>query len=166
MYYFDKMEIKIIQYKKNGKIQGEDGQFIENLIDENRDVIISLQGDIIYGELLDYNLFIQKDFNLLKAKMYEIQKSKNKFGINNNEKNIREIKDNFNSKESGNNSDDEKYFDKIYLNMIKTGTIMISDEEYSAELAIKIINRAKNNQTYEDLPKILIEIDKRMNKKK
>ena len=166
MYYFDKMEIKIIQYKKNGKIQGEDGQFIENLIDENRDVIISLQGDIIYGELLDYNLFIQKDFNLLKAKMYEIQKSKNKFGINNNEKNIREIKDNFNSKESGNNSDDEKYFDKIYLNMIKTGTIMISDEEYSVELAIKIINRAKNNQTYEDLPKILIEIDKRMNKKK
>ena len=42
-------------------MQGEDGRLIEAFIDEDRDIILSLKGDIIYGELLDFNLFIKED---------------------------------------------------------------------------------------------------------
>jgi hypothetical protein len=79
IYYFDKENIKKIEYEKNKKIQGEDGRLIEALIDENRDNITSLQSDIIYGDLLDINLFIQKDFEELKKKMKEIRKKTDKF---------------------------------------------------------------------------------------
>ena len=74
IYYFDKTEIKEINYSKKRKIQSEDGRLIENFIDEDREVISSLQGDIIYGDLLNYNLLIQKDFTILKKKMKIIQK--------------------------------------------------------------------------------------------
>ena len=44
-------------YDKNKKIQGEDRRLIEVLIDEDRDIILSLQADIIYGNLLDTKFF-------------------------------------------------------------------------------------------------------------
>ena len=58
IYYFDKENIKKIMYDKNKKIQGEDGRLIEVLIDEDRDIILSLKADIIYGNLLDTKFFI------------------------------------------------------------------------------------------------------------
>ena len=58
MHYFNKAEIRKIEYLKDKKIQGVDGRLIEAFIDENRETIFSLQADIIYGDLLDTNLFI------------------------------------------------------------------------------------------------------------
>ena len=44
------------------------------------------------------------------------------------------------------------------------GVISISDEEYTDELIKDIIEAAKNNDTYNQLPDIFIYFDKRMNK--
>lgn len=163
IYYFDKEQIKKIEYMKNKIIQGEDGRLIEAFIDEDRDVILSLQADIIYGELLDITLFIQEDFDILKEKMKKIRNMKNKFQDKpiSLDENIKDNdNDNFNFDE--NNSDEKKNFENIYLRMKEIGTIMISDEEYTISLIKEIINTAKNNNTYNQLPEIIIYIDKRM----
>ena len=75
--YFKNGEIgKIIYYDKNG-IKGESGRLIESFIDEDRNLIKELKLVKIYGEILDYKLFIGKDFYELKKRMNEIKK-KNK----------------------------------------------------------------------------------------
>jgi len=57
--------------KKDG---GEDGNIIECLIIKNQETIISLARDFIYGELLDFKLFIQKDFTELMKRIDDIKK--------------------------------------------------------------------------------------------
>ena len=102
--------------------------------------------------------------------MKEIQKSKNKFNNikapiiikNEYEKNEGENKDNDNLGKLKNKSEEKIYFDKIYLNLKNYGTIMIGDEEYSFDLAKEMIEIAYQNNTYNDLPKILCVVDKRM----
>ena len=161
IYYFDKSEIKQIIYMKNNKIQGENGRLIEAYIDKDREVILSLQTDIIYGELLNINLFKQKDFALLKEKINEIRKNRNKFDINPNEiKFDNEINTSvFDIKE-----EEKEYYDYMYKVLKIKGVISISDEEYTDELIKDIIEAAKNNDTYNQLPDIFIYFDKRMNK--
>ena len=181
IYYFDKAEIKKIEYLKNNKIQGEDGRLIEAFIDDDRERISSLQADIIYGNLLDIKLFIQSNFDELKKKFNEIITKKDKF---NDKKKIKEdkdeikedkdeikedkdeikedkneIKDDFNQKNKN-----EKEFEERYMELKRTGTIMISDEEYTDYLIKEIIKKAKNNDTYDELPEIIIYIDKRLEK--
>ena len=164
IYYFDKENIKKIEFEKNKKNQREDGRLIEALIDENRDNINSLQGDIIYGDLLDINLFIQKDFEELKKKMKEIRKKKNKFQDKIDEskkkKKKNQKKDDLNSE--NNDIWHEKELEIIYREMKRTGAVMISDEEYSDYLIEEIIKTAKKNNTYDQLPEIIIYIDKRL----
>jgi hypothetical protein len=46
--------------------------------------------------------------------------------------------------------------------MKRTGAVMISDEEYSDYLIEEIIKTAKKNNTYDQLPEIIIYIDKRL----
>ena len=161
IYYFDKSEIKQIIYLKNNKIQGKNGRLIEAYIDKDREVILSLQTDIIYGELLNINLFKQKDFALLKEKINEIRKNRNKFDINPNEiKFDNEINTSvFDIKE-----EEKEYYDYMYKVLKIKGVISISDEEYTDELIKDIIEAAKNNDTYNQLPDIFIYFDKRMNK--
>ncbi len=53
--------------------KGEDGILIESLITKDYKIIISLAKDFIYGELLDYRLFIQKDFSESLKKINEIK---------------------------------------------------------------------------------------------
>ena len=163
IFYFDKSDIKKIEFLKNNQIQGEDGRLIEALIDESRDIILSLQTDIIYGDLLNINYFIQSDFKELKEKFNKIRERKDKFDDKieeqKNEKNI------INSELDTNEEKKlykEKEQEKLYIELKKTGTIMISDEEYTEYLIKEIIKAAKNNNTYEQLPSILIYIDKRM----
>ena len=168
LYYFDKENIKKIKFEKNKKNQGEDGRLIEALIDENRDNINSLQGDIIYGDLLDINLFIQKDFEELKKKMKEIRKKKDKFQDKIDESKKKKKK---NQKKNDLNSENndiwhEKELEKIYREMKRTGAVMISDEEYSDYLIEEIIKTAKKNNTYDQLPEIIIYIDKRLKEEK
>ena len=157
IYYFDKSDIKKIFYSKNNKIQEGNGRLIEAYIDEDRDVILSLKTDIIYGELLDITLFMQKDFNLLKAKMNEIMKKHNRFKVK---------KKKFDNKIITNDIDiteeEKEKYDYMYKKLKIKGTIMISDEEYTDELIKDIIDAAKNNDTYNQLPRIFIYIEQKM----
>ena len=159
--YFDRSDIKKIFYSKNNKIQEGNGRLIEAYIDENRDVILSLKTDIIYGELLDITLFMQKDFNLLKAKMNEIMKKHNRFKVK---------KKKFDNKIITNDIDiteeEKEKYDYMYKKLKIKGTIMISDEEYTDELIKDIIDAAKNNDNCNQLPDIFIYFDKRMNEEK
>ena len=65
LYYCDDGEIKEIQYKESDELKGIDGAMIESLISENREIIISLVKDFIYGELFNSKYFIGKSFHLL-----------------------------------------------------------------------------------------------------
>ncbi len=162
IYYFDKSDIKKIEFLKNNKIQGEDGRLIEALIDEDRETIISLQADIIYGDLLNINYFIQTNFDMLKKIFKKIKEKKDKFDdkIDDQKNEINKIDSELNSSEK--NLYEEKEQEKLYIELKTTGYIMISDEEYSEYHIKEIIKTAKNNNTYEQLPSIIIYIDKRM----
>ena len=162
IYYFDKRDTKKIEYLKNNNIQGEDGRLIEAFIDENRENIISLHADIIYGDLLDINLFIQRDFKELKEKMNKIRQKKDKFGdkIDEPKINKNKIEDDLNIAEKY--LYNEKGLEKEYIELKRTGSIMISDEEYTEELIKEIIETARKNNTFEQLPIVIIYIDKRM----
>ena len=73
-------EGKIVEniYKKiNGKSKGESGRIIESFIDDDQMKIIELKEVKIFGELLDYKLFVKKDFIELKNKINEIKKKNN-----------------------------------------------------------------------------------------
>ena len=170
IYYFDGDEIKKILYRKNGTMQGEDGRLIEAFIDEDRDIILSLQGDIIYGELLDFNLFIQEDFSLLKQKMENIKNSKNKFKDNidgNENTHISNINNNkINSNDKNNESEDSDDNEEIVANLKRNGFVMLSDEEYKISDILDIIRIAKNNNSYEQLPEFIKIYDKERNELK
>ena len=157
IYYIDKTNIKTVKYLKNKTIQ--DGRFIEAFIDENREVINDLQTYIIYGELLDYNLFIQENFNELKEKKNKIDNNKNKFGylINETEKD---------NQQDLNENSSEKKFEENYQFLKKYGTLMISDEEYDTFLLKQIIQLAKKNNSYNQLPRLILYIDQRMKEEK
>jgi len=161
VWYFDIDKIKKIEYMNNDIIQGEDGRLIEAFIDEDRDVILSLQTDIIYGDLLDYNLFIQEDFSLLKEKMTKIKNEKNKF-----KDDIKQIDNsdiNINSNDKNNESEDLEEDRNILNDLKRNGFIMISDEEYQECDILDIIRIAKKNNRYNQLPRFIIMYDQEMN---
>ena len=59
MYYCDNGEIKkIIYLNENNENIGEDGILVESFIDNDLNTIRILKEKIIFGELLNYNLFI------------------------------------------------------------------------------------------------------------
>ena len=153
IYYFDKENTKQNKYNKNNKIQREDGQLIENFIDEDKNIISSLNNDIIYGNLLDTKFFIQENFDELKNKMNKIRKKKNIFNDKIDETKI-------------NNNQIMNDLEKIYLKMKKTGTVEISDEEYDDFFILDIIEKAKDMNTYEQLPEVIKYIDRRMKEEK
>lgn len=97
----------------------------------------------------------------MKEKINEIRKNRNKFDINPNEiKFDNEINTSvFDIKE-----EEKEYYDYMYKVLKIKGVISISDEEYTDELIKDIIEAAKNNDTYNQLPDIFIYFDKRMNK--
>ena len=138
--------------KKDG---GEDGNIIECLIIKNQENIISLARDFIYGELLDFKLFIQKDFTELMKRIDDIKKKK-----------LGEL---YNKKEdiNGNQIEEEKYNqnDKKQLNVlakkaIREKILKLRDEFYSIDVIREIVeNSERNNSTYL-LPPIFIEISK------
>ena len=63
--------------KKNNIKIGESGKIIDKYINEDPNIIRKLKLVKIYGDILDYKLFIRKNFNELKIKMDEIR-NKNK----------------------------------------------------------------------------------------
>lgn len=70
---YEKIEIKI-----DGKRKGESGRIVESFIIPDLKKIKRLKVGLIYGELLDYKYYIQKDFKDLIIKMNEIDNRENK----------------------------------------------------------------------------------------
>lgn len=173
MYYFDREKIKKIEYVKNGKPQGEDGRLIEALIDEDRDLILSLQTDIIYGDLLDIKLFTQKDFVELKNNINIIKNGKNKFkdtfeeekqnneNIKDENMNNPKIKEEYNIEEEEEDNREENN-ESMFKNLIKYDYLMISDEEYSLDDIKEIIDFAIKTNTYDKLPDYIIYIAEKL----
>ena len=166
IYYFDNGKIKFIEYiKKENKKErkmGEDGRLIEYFIDMDRNIINSLQTDIIYGKLLKVDLFTKENFIDLKTEMNKIKKEKNKFKTYFKTKLNIEKNSNINNSIEINNNETGKKKGKFY-SLIKNGEIMIFDQEYKIEEIKDMINHAKKTNTYHLLSDFLIEIDKELN---
>lgn len=165
-YYCDNGIIKKIEFEESNNIlTGEDGILIDSLITEKREIIMSLAKDFIYGELLDYRLFIQKDFTELINKInIIIQKNKNYFDIyndsllkpENNNQNKMTILDS-----NKDNSNKEKALEAIKLRQLRIG-----DQIYSLGLIKDIISAEIENNTYHLLPPIFKDIHEELEKKK
>ena len=121
---------KVMEYNYKGKNCGEDGRIIEKFIDEDEYNIYELKKLKIFGELLDYKLFIQKDFK-------EFHKIRQKI-INNNNKSkdiLPNLEENKNKK--ADQIEFEKYNEKKlnyekYLSkkgIIKNNDLYITEEE-------------------------------------
>ena len=74
---FERISLKL----KNG-VKGESGWMVESFISVEKEKIKELKTGLIYGDLLDFRLFIQKNFNELFLKMDKI-KIESKLGANN-----------------------------------------------------------------------------------
>ena len=170
LYYCDDGEIKEIQYKENDVLKGEDGVMIGSLISENREIIISLAKDFIYGELLDSKYFIETNFHLLLEDREKIkERNKNYFTSLN-----KEMNQNFNSKEfEGTNKiiKDKKdvksnNFDAIIRKTLKSGTLEYGDQFYTLDLVKKMIEFAENNGHKDQLPQIFIKLGESLKESK
>ena len=166
--YCDNGEKKTIYIKNRyNEFKGEDSILVEALI-ENQGFILSLTKDFIYGELLDYRLFIAKDFEELKKKV-NIIKEKNtkyfekfktyKYGNVPNEKNQMKDCKEFQEKED--------YISKeAILKIIKKKELQLGDQIYSLDLIKEMIRIEKMKNQFHLLPKIIRELDKELNESK
>ena len=164
IYYCDNGEAIELKKEISKKDGGEDGNIIECLIIKNQETIISLARDFIYGELLDFKLFIQKDFTELMKRIDDIKNKKlsesynKKENINGNQidggKKI-ETRDTHN-----NNENDKKQLNVLAKKAIRKKLLKLGDEFYSIDVIREIVeNSERNNSTYL-LPPIFIEISK------
>ena len=157
IYYCDNGEAIELKKEISKKDGGEDGNIIECLIIKNQETIISLARDFIYGELLDFKLFIQKDFTELIKRIDDIKKKK--------------LVELYNKKEdkNGNQIEEEKYNqkDKKQLNVlakkaIREKILKLGDEFYSIDVIREIVENAESNNSTHLLPLIFIEISKEL----
>jgi hypothetical protein len=167
--YCDNGEKKTIYVKaNNNEFTGEDGVLIETLIG-NQSFIISLAKDFIYGQLLDYRLFIAKDFEELKkqvkiireknAKYFEKFKSyKDKKSIPNETNEMKDYKE-FQEK-------DDNISKEEILKIIKKKELQLGDQIYSLDVIKEMIRIEKLKNQFHLLPKIIRELDKELNENK
>ena len=100
---FEKEEFKL----DNGIIKGESGQMIESFITPVKSIIRDLKKGLIYGDLLNYKLFIDNNFDDLLNKIKEINsKNETKSDVNKIEKKIEDEK---NEKYDKSNNKSEKF---------------------------------------------------------
>ncbi len=168
LYYCeDGKSINIIDI--NSKLdKGEDEVIIESLITKDDNVIISLAKDFIYGELLDYRLFIQKDFSELMNKINKINPkilSNNPNQVNNinynKVKNIQtnEMRDMHNSIEN-----DKDQLNPLVKEAIKTGILKLGDVFYTLDVIQEMVLFAENNNALDQLYPLFIEINNELKK--
>ena len=150
--------------------KGEDGIAIESLITRDQTIIISLARDFIYGELLDYRLFIQKDFNELLEKIKQIQNTQsNKIlaqnrSISSNKKT--EIQKNEMKDINISGIIENKRLRELAEQTIRTGRLQLGDEFYTLAEIKTIIYNSKLNEPTNILDPIFLEIDKLLNEGK
>ena len=164
-YYCNNGKIKEIKYLEEGNIlTGEDGILIESLITEDRELIISLTKDFIYGELLDCKLLIVKDFSELNNKIQKIiENSDNVFVTKLKKKNLPNsvpLNDIDNMEDK--TTDDDIKCQELIFQLFKKKYIMLGDQDYSLGLIEDMIALARKNNTYQFLPKFFHEVDKKL----
>ena len=134
---------------------GEDGITIESLITKDQSIIISLAKDFIYGELLDYQLFIQKDFSELLGKIekiyqnkenknkissYSISTDKNKNIVINTKNGVRNIQDD--------KQKEQENLDELAKDVIRKRVLKLGDVFYSLDLIkMMVISANKTGRT-------------------
>ena len=133
------------------------------MIIENQTIINSLIKDFIYGELLDINLFIQKDFSLFLKKMYEIRE-KNKIYLQNMDGKSKSSDPSEQNKKEIENKEDNDY--RIIRKAMKTGILKFGDQSYSIEMIEKMVELAKDKGHIEQIPKIVMSLYEAMNSSK
>ena len=163
-YYCNNGKIKETKYLEEGNIlTGEDGILIESLITEDRERIISLTKDFIYGELLDFRLLIVKDFSELNNKIQKIiDNSDNVFVINLKKNQPNSIPPNDINKMEDKTTDDDIKCQELIIQLFKKKHIMLGDQNYSLGLIEDMITLARNNNTYQSLPKFFQDVDKKL----
>ena len=148
--------------------KGKDGIIIESLITKDHSLIISLAKDFIYGDLLDYSLFVQKDFSELMEKIKKINK-KNEVH-NSNEKNL--LNNNqiemINKNEIGNIQNDYKNDEEqlriLAKKVVREGVLKIGDVFYPLDVIRNMVIYAENNNSTNQLYPIFIEVNKELEK--
>ena len=124
--------------------------------------------DFIYGELLDYRLFIQKDFSELMNKINKINPkilSNNPNQVNNinynKVKNIQtnEMRDMHNSIEN-----DKDQLNPLVKEAIKTGILKLGDVFYTLDVIQEMVLFAENNNALDQLYPLFIEINNELKK--
>ena len=167
IYYCDEgKEQKYIYEKFEDSNFGDDGIIIESFITQDRGKILSLTKDFIYGDLMNYELFVDKDFKLLEEKI-DIAKENNKDYLlsHSSQKTgtILQKKDSmaeFNKKQSHDISEEE------IMNIIKHGQVNIGCQCYTINMIKDMILIANNRGRYDYLPKIIKKIDEVLKIKK
>ena len=144
IYYCVNGETKEIIYKEKDIYKGGDGIMIESLILDDRNLILSLTKDFIYGDLFEVKYFIDKDFSELKEKMLQIRKDKENYY---EKQNIKDI------------GNEQKNHDKIIRRALRTGTFEYGDQFYRLEMIEKIIFLAKLKGHLDQIPEIFIELE-------
>ena len=160
IYFCDNGKNKKILYKTGKGLRfGEDGNIIESFLTENREILTSLAKDFIYGELLDYHLFISNDFELLINKIKDIMKKNEvyfkSFPINNPDFSHVTIEE----KEEFKNNKDSDITKEEVLNAIKYNKVRIGCEVYTISMIKERILLAIKLDRYDYLPTIIKKID-------
>ena len=123
-------------------VKGERRKIIEIYLSIDNLIILGLKTIHIFGELLDYNYFIQKDFSQLFKKMEEI-KSQKKYIIK--EEKSQSSCELFDKIEKFREVDKEKLADYYDKKLEKEGIIRIGDVHYTKEEFTKIIENVNKN---------------------
>ena len=146
--YLKNRKVNTLIYKELNNIKiGESGKIIEKCINEDPNIIRELKLVKIYGEILDYKLFIKKDFNELKLKMDEIR---------NKNKTNKELID-FKISLKSDKDEKTKIEERRIKQLEKQGIIKCGDVYYS-KIARELYKKRKIYDPFK-LPKFFYEIE-------
>jgi hypothetical protein len=130
-FYVRDLKFEKIEESEGNIVKGESGRLLESFMSSDIIKIEELKKDQIYGELLDPNLYVHKNFDELFAKKEEI-KLKNKSNKTNDEDKNVVLKEIDNEKSDKNNNKQEKIreISEILKRYEKLGVIMVGDVIY------------------------------------
>ena len=120
---------------------------------------MSLAKDFIYGDLLDYKLFITKYFDELEKRINTIREENNQYFSKFQTKNalLNRMQQNEMKEISIN-----EYIKEKAMKIIKEKEWRFGDQIYSLDLIKEIILREKKKNQYDLLPPIFIEVDSQL----
>ena len=130
--YFKDLKFETTKKKVNqtNEIKFESGEMIEKFISTDESIINDLKTKLIYGELLDYNLFIDKNFDDLLKRMKEINTQNISKGKNEPKKKS-DVEKNEKSDKSYINSQKSKKEIELMKRYEEIGVIIAGDIIYS-----------------------------------